>query len=68
VHRQITDDLLIPAVTDQAVSTEGGTRPWVVRDFGGNVVVVVGFLDPHYFVVGEVQDVCRYDDTPFSTP
>ena len=27
------------------------------QGFDMDVIVVVGFLDPHYFLVGEVQDV-----------
>lgn len=57
VHGQIVDDLLVTAMTDQAVSAAGATCLGWIRCVSGEVVVMLGFLDPDYLVVGEVQDV-----------
>ena len=57
VGRQVTDDLLIATVADQAVRPAGRADARRVRDFGVDVIDVVGFHDPLHLEVGEVQDI-----------
>jgi len=61
VGRHIADDLLVAAVADQSIRAAGRADGRRIRGLGGDVVVVVGFLDSHYLVVWEVQDICWHD-------
>ncbi|OIQ76909.1 hypothetical protein GALL_414070 [mine drainage metagenome] len=57
MDRQVADDLLIASVAKQAIVAAGQAVCGRLREFGADVVIALGFLDPQDLVGGEIQDV-----------